>query len=206
MIINSLKLQFISIELKMKFFYFVFFLFTFSTANAQEILALGTSNTNCKGVDRAFSYTVKLEQYLKEKGINIKVINAGVDGDEPKFMINRLPGLLTPNTKLVIFEPGPNDRNKFTNVKSSEEILEILRNKSIPTVYVSHTWIQTDEEAQSTAQKFGAHFYGQWVKNIPRDRVHRQFDMGSSPGHMTSEGCILWAKQMADFVAPMLKN
>ena len=73
-----------------------------------EIFALGTSNTNCKNSGQA--YTSKLNELLAQDKINATVINAGVDGDRPAFMMTRLEQGLkaNPNIKIVIFEPGPN--------------------------------------------------------------------------------------------------
>lgn len=57
---------------------------------AFEILALGTSNTNCKGVERSKIFTAHLEELLRAEGFDANVINAGVDGDTPARMIKRL--------------------------------------------------------------------------------------------------------------------
>lgn len=46
-----------------------------SSGQAEEILALGTSNTNCKGVDRALSFTVKLDEFLRADGLKVRAIN-----------------------------------------------------------------------------------------------------------------------------------
>jgi ABC-type glycerol-3-phosphate transport system substrate-binding protein len=77
-----------------------------------EILALGTSNTNCKNAGQAF--TSSLNDLLGQEKINATVINAGVDGDKPTFMQARLEQSIKaiPNIKIVIFEPGPNEKNK----------------------------------------------------------------------------------------------
>jgi len=141
-----------------------------------EIFALGTSNTNCKGGGQA--YTATLNEIFTQENINAQVVNAGIDGDRPQFMMVRLEqGLKTfSNTKLVIFEPGPNEKNKRFNLEASEEILKYLQAMKMPTIYVSNTTIQTEEEASQFAQKFDAYYYGNWTKGVPRDRDHRQYD------------------------------
>ena len=53
-----------------------------------EIFALGTSNTNCRA--GGYAFTNKLNQMLLANGIQANVVNAGVDGDKPVFMVNRL--------------------------------------------------------------------------------------------------------------------
>ena len=77
---------------------------------AFEIFALGTSNTNCKGGGQA--YTTAMNEIFTQENINVQVVNAGIDGDRPQFMMARLEQGLNafPNTKMIIFEPGPNEK------------------------------------------------------------------------------------------------
>ena len=171
-----------------------------------EIFALGTSNTNCKGAGQAYTNALN-DMFAKEK-INAQVINAGVDGDRPAFKMPRLEqGLKNyPNTKIVIFEPGPNERNPRFSIGPSEEILAYLQKIQMPTIYVSHKLIQSTEEADEMAKKYGAYYYGDWIQGVPVDRDHRQFDMGSSGGHMTVQGCQLWAKNMFPLLKQVIKG
>jgi hypothetical protein len=172
---------------------------------AFEIFALGTSNTNCKGADQA--YTTKLNELLAQDRINATVINAGVDGDRPTFMMTRLEQGLkaNPNIKIVIFEPGPNERNKKFNLEPSAQILAFLQKINMPTIYVSHVWLQNNEEAQEFATKYGAYYYGHWVKGVPTNNTNRQYDQPGLPGHLTVAGCQLWANNMFPFVKEVMK-
>ena len=115
-----------------------------------NIYALGTSNINCKGADQAFTNTLG-DLFVQDKS-NVKVINGGKDGDVPLFMLQRLEKALKDNSdiKIVIFEPGPNERNKSRNLEPSEKILAYLQKINMPTIYVSHVWLQNKEEAQAT--------------------------------------------------------
>jgi lysophospholipase L1-like esterase len=168
-----------------------------------EIFALGTSNTNSKGVERSKSFTVQLEALLKAEGFDVHVINGGEDGDKPVWMMHRLKSGINENTRLVLFEPGPNDKNKSSNVEDSEKILAKLKEINMPTVYISNRVIQTDEEAEATSNKYGAYYYGPWGKNIPIDKQHRQYDMpGAGGGHMTADGVSL----IANYMAPLIKK
>jgi hypothetical protein len=172
---------------------------------AFEIFALGTSNTNCKGAGQA--YTTKLNELLIEDKINATVINAGVDGDRPAFMMTRLEQGLKANSniKIVIFEPGPNERNKSFNLGPSEEILAYLQKLSMPTIYVSHQAIQSGEEGREMAKKYGAYYYGHWIKDIPVNTTNRQYDQPGQAGHMTVAGCQLWANNMFPFIKEVIK-
>lgn len=175
-------------------------------ANAFEILALGTSNTNCKNAGQA--YTNQLNYLLLENSLNAKVINSGVDGDKPIWMLQRLESTLAENKniKLVIFEPGPNERYKPSNIEPSEKILQFLEKIQMPTIYVSHSLIQSESEAQIFAEKFNAAYYGHWNKGVPTDYEHRQFDMPGSAGHMTAKGCQLWAKNIFPIIKMVVET
>lgn len=176
----------------------VFLLFS-AHAFGFEIYALGTSNTNCKNAGQA--YTSRLNELFKENYLDATVVNGGVDGDKPNRMLDRLHHAITINTKIVIFEPGPNDRDKNSNVEYLEKILEQLKQQHITTIYVSHGIIQTTDEAESTAKKYNAYYYGHWTKNVPVTTTYRQFDVnGNTGGHMTVEGCKLWAENMFQYL------
>jgi hypothetical protein len=170
-----------------------------------NIYALGTSNINCKGADQAFTNTLG-DLFVQDKS-NVKVINGGKDGDVPLFMLQRLEKALKDNSdiKIVIFEPGPNERNKSRNLEPSEKILAYLQKINMPTIYVSHVWLQNKEEAQEFATKYGAYYYGHWVKDVPTNTANRQYDQPGLPGHMTVVGCQLWANNMFPFVKEVMK-
>ena len=172
---------------------------------AFEIFALGTSNTNCKGASQA--YTSTLNDLLRQEKITAIVVNAGVDGDKPTFMQTRLEQSIqaNPNIKIVIFEPGPNEKNKGFNIGASGDILAYLQEQKMPTIYVSHQAIQSSEEASEMAKKYGAFYYGHWIKNVPIDAEHRQYDQPGQAGHMTVVGCQLWAKNMFPFIREVLR-
>lgn len=177
---------------------------------AFDIYALGTSATNCKGVDRDKIFTVKLEQFLRADGFDAHVINGGEDGDRPIWMMRRLNPVLDASVRLVIFEPGPNDPNQATALQYTEKILGILGDHGKPTVYASTLSFQTPEDAAEMAKKYGAYYYGSWRKGVPVDNEHCQFDAqkgGKGPcGHMTSAGCEIVARQMTPLIEKILRE
>lgn len=73
------------------------------------ILALGASNTNGWGVDPAESYPAQLEAMLRARGVDAKVVNAGIPGDTTGGMLVRLEQALAGEVQLVILQPGTND-------------------------------------------------------------------------------------------------
>jgi acyl-CoA thioesterase-1 len=81
-------------------------------ASPVTIVALGASNTYGKGVARNQSYPAQLEAMLRAKGLNVRVINAGVNGDTTGGMLSRLNSAVPPGTRVVIVQPGSNDMRK----------------------------------------------------------------------------------------------
>jgi acyl-CoA thioesterase-1 len=173
--------------------------------HAFDILAFGTSTTNCRGVARDRIFPVKLEELLKQDGFDVHVINAGVDGDKPVWMLHRLKSSITPNVKMVILEPGPNERNPDFALPYIEKLLGYLQEINMPTLFTSHMVLQTEQQGQAMAEQFGVYYYGGMGRNIPIDRVHRQFDYPSTwGGHMTAEGCEAVARNMAPLIEKII--
>jgi len=98
-----------------------FYVFTGSATQAAEVVALGASNTFGRGGPRApdgvgvgQSYPAQLERLLRSQGCKVSVKNAGVAGDTTGGMLARLPGALDKDTRVLIFQPGGNDRRRGT--------------------------------------------------------------------------------------------
>ena len=183
-----------------------------TTTQAYEVYMLGTSATNCHGVDRDKIIPAQLQIILRADDFDATVSNGGVDGDIPANMLERLKGHLTADTKVVIFEPGPNDRNKTSSIAASDEILSYLQSISLKTIYISSPATQTPEEAKSFADAHGATYYGSYGVNIPLDAEHYQFDFYGKEsgkgrgGHMTAAGCQMAAANIAPLVETVLRE
>jgi len=85
--------------------------FTRAEAASGTIVALGASNTYGKGVARNQAYPAQLEAILRAKGHTVRVINAGINGNTTRQMLARLDSA-TRGARLVILQPGGNDRRK----------------------------------------------------------------------------------------------
>jgi GDSL-like Lipase/Acylhydrolase family len=90
----------------------VLFALTSAPANAATVVALGASNTFGKGVARSQAYPAQLEAILRAKGANVRVVNAGINGDTTEGMLRRLDQVVPKGTSAVILQPGGNDRRK----------------------------------------------------------------------------------------------
>jgi acyl-CoA thioesterase-1 len=114
------------------------FIFTSAPAGAATIVALGASNTFGKGVARNQAYPAQLEAILRAKGANIRVVNAGINGDTTEGMLQRLGRAVPNGTSAVILQPGGNDRRKGSQDRTSE-IQSRLSARGIPVIMIPNS-------------------------------------------------------------------
>lgn len=84
---------------------------TGGSASAQ-IVALGASNTQGKGVGVSAAYPAQLQALLKARGVNMRVANAGISGDTTAGMLARLSRAVPQGTRVVIVQYGGNDKRR----------------------------------------------------------------------------------------------
>jgi len=89
-------------------------------AHAATVVALGASNTFGKGVTRTQAFPAQLEAMLRARGLNIRVVNAGINGDTTEGMLRRLEQVVPNGTRAVILQPGGNDARKGRPDRSAE--------------------------------------------------------------------------------------
>jgi acyl-CoA thioesterase-1 len=93
--------------------FFALMLIAFSIVSANsalaQIVALGASNTQGKGVSSSEAWPALLERMLQARGRNVHVANAGISGDTTGGMLARLEGSVPAGTTLVIVNFGGND-------------------------------------------------------------------------------------------------
>ena len=91
-----------------------------SAASAATVVALGASNTYGKGVARNQAFPAQLEAILRARGVNCRVINAGISGDPTENMLRRLDSAVPNGTSVVILQPGGNDGRKGRPDRTAE--------------------------------------------------------------------------------------
>jgi len=96
-----------------------------AAADAATIVALGASNTFGKGVARNQAYPAQLEAILRARGHDVRVINAGINGDTTGGMLRRLDRAVPKGTGVVILQPGGNDRRKGVEGDRAANISQI---------------------------------------------------------------------------------
>jgi acyl-CoA thioesterase I len=107
---------------------------------AAVIVALGASNTYGRGVGRSEAYPAQLEALLRAKGHNVRVVNAGINGDTTGGMMRRL-GSVPKGTAVVILQPGGNDRRRGSEGVRAENVSAIesqLRARGIRVVVLEN--------------------------------------------------------------------
>jgi len=88
---------------------FVVFCVVSATPASAQIVALGASNTQGKGVSPSEAWPAVLESMLRARGRNVHVANAGISGDTTGGMLARLGSSVPEGTTLVILNFGGND-------------------------------------------------------------------------------------------------
>lgn len=110
---------------------------TVEAADAATIVALGASNTYGKGVARNQAYPAQLEAILRAKGANIRIVNAGINGDTTEGMLARLDRAVPNGTSAVILQPGGNDRRKGRPDRTAD-IRSRLATRGIPVIMLEN--------------------------------------------------------------------
>jgi acyl-CoA thioesterase-1 len=104
-----------------------------------NIVVLGASNTYGKGVARGAAFPAQLQAMLKARGYDVRVANAGINGDTTAGMLSRLGSAVPAGTHLVILQPGNNDRRKGVGAERGGNIAAItsrLQGRGIKVIVV----------------------------------------------------------------------
>ena len=105
-------------------------------AAQKVLLALGDSLTAGYGLPPGQSLTDKLDSALRAKGLDVKIINAGVSGDIAAQAAARLDWALTDDVKGVIVELGANDALRGLDPAQADQalrqIMDKLKAKGLP--------------------------------------------------------------------------
>ena len=167
-----------------------------ATADEIKIVAVGASQTNGKGVSNSDAYPAQLESILKASGYSVSVANEGADGATTRDMLSRLSRAVPDGTKIVILQPGTNDKVR-TNKRGSlnpdetrnnvEQMLARLKEKNISAILLGYP----GDGGREVTQKYSALWYGQPNKNISPDMIQ------ADGQHFTKEGYAVLAKNMS---------
>ncbi|MFY0610196.1 MAG: hypothetical protein JXQ99_01620 [Hyphomicrobiaceae bacterium] len=144
-------------------------------AQTIDILALGASNTYGKGVSRQQAYPRHLQNMLRARGLKARVRNAGINGNTTGRMRARLRGALRPTTRLVILQPGGNDRrrgiSRSTRRANIQFMKSYLRQRGIAVVMLPNRLIGA--VARHHPRPDGQHFLGNGYRALAARLVPR---------------------------------
>src|ERR1700744_651513 len=106
------------------------------TAARAQIVAIGASNVAGRGVSSSEAWPAQLEGMLAARGLNARVINAGISGDTNAGMLARLDSAIPEGTKIVLLDEyggGWNARRKGQGDQRAEltDIEARLRSRHI---------------------------------------------------------------------------
>jgi acyl-CoA thioesterase-1 len=101
---------------------------TAGTAKAIKMVVLGDSLSAGLGLPAASAFPARLQKALKDKGIDVDMVNAGVSGDTASGGRDRLDWSVPEGTEAVIVELGANDGLRGIDPKITRDALsDIVR-------------------------------------------------------------------------------
>ncbi len=128
-------------------------------ADTMTIVALGASNTAGWGVPFDEAYPARLQALLQAKGVDAVVRNRGVAGDTTGGMLARLESVVRPGTRLVILQPGTNDKSMgIGNERAGniEKIRALLDARGVKVLVMENSML--DAISRSELREDGVHF------------------------------------------------
>jgi acyl-CoA thioesterase-1 len=104
-------------------------------AKPVKLVVLGDSLSAGYGLPATAAFPVQLQKALKDKGIEVEMVNAGVSGDTTSGGLERLDWSVAEGTEAVILELGANDALRGIDPKvpraALEQILTRLKARNI---------------------------------------------------------------------------
>lgn len=101
-----------------------------------RLLALGDSLTAGYGLPAEQGFAPRLEEALKNRGFDVKVMNAGVSGDTTAGGLARLDWALSQGADAVMVELGANDMLRGLPAKDAErnldQMIRRLKERGLP--------------------------------------------------------------------------
>ena len=109
---------------------FVFLVVQTALAAPVTILALGDSLTAGLGLEASEAFPTKLEAALRAKGLEVRIVNAGVSGDTAAAGLARLDWALSDAVDGLIVELGANDALRGLDPGQTETALDAILAKA----------------------------------------------------------------------------
>lgn len=160
-------------------------------ANEPPVLyVLGDSLTAGYGLPPENAFPQRLQKYLVEQGIAVRVENAGVSGDTTADGLARLDWSVGPDADAVIIELGANDALRGLPPEAAEAnldaILQRLRERKLPVLIAGMLALRNlgpeytaafDGIYPKLAKKYDAPLFAFFLQGVAQDPALNQPDM-----------------------------
>jgi acyl-CoA thioesterase-1 len=180
-----------------------------------KLVALGDSLTAGYGLPAQAAFPVRLQQALRDKGLAVNVVNAGVSGDTSTGGRDRLDWSVTADTDAVIVELGANDALRGIDPKVTraalEDILKKLKARNIAVLLCgmyAPPNLGADYAAQfnaiypDLAKAYGVSLYPFFLEGVATEAKLNQAD----GMHPTAEGVDAIVRNILPTVESFLKE
>jgi acyl-CoA thioesterase-1 len=180
-----------------------------------RIVAFGDSLTAGLGVSAEEAYPGQLARWLRQKGFNYEVINAGVSGDTTAGGLRRVEWILKSRPRLVILELGANDGLRGQSLKETYKnlnaIIENLKAKGVIVVLAGMRLPLNygDAYTQEFSDLFVRLAHEHTISFIPffLEGVATQRHLNQGDGlHPTAEGYSIVVQNVWKNIHPILKE
>lgn len=153
------------------------FLVATGSTQAQPItvVALGDSNTNGDGIVRTSAWPAQLERLLREKGHDVRILNAGVSGDTTGEGLARLDQAVPEGVDAAIVFLGRNDlrlrRPENAIRENLSKIAGRLRDRGVETLLVGFQPYDFADIALAN----GASYYPDFFAGVTKKNGRKMF-------------------------------
>jgi acyl-CoA thioesterase I len=179
-----------------------------------KLVVLGDSLSAGYGLPADAAFPIRLQKALKDNGIEVDMINAGVSGDTTSGGLARLDWSVAEDTQAVIVELGANDALRGIDPKipraALEQILTRLKGRNIAVLLcgmLAPPNFGTDYSARfdviypDLAKEFAVPLYPFFLQGVAGDARLNQAD----GIHPTAEGVDIIVKAMLPSVEAFLR-
>jgi acyl-CoA thioesterase-1 len=163
-----------------------------------HIVAFGDSATAGYLVPQKDAYPAQLQRALRQKGYDVEVSDAGINGDTTAGALRRFDSAIAPGTDVAIVEFGTNDLRMRVPIKTVEARLsEIVRTLHARRVQVLLAGLgRLDLSAVGQANNVP---YAQWT--LPPGKYRAR-----DGAHFNAEGYAILVRQMLPAIEALIKQ
>jgi acyl-CoA thioesterase-1 len=160
-----------------------------AAAKTITVMAYGDSLIEGHGLPAEQGFPARLEKKMREEGIDVRVINAGVSGETSSGALTRLDWTLAQNPDYVILETGANDMLRGVDPavtrENIEKILSALKARNIPVLLAGMKALPSygdlfggryDGIYKDLAEKYAKIYYPFFLKGVALEAQYNQDD------------------------------